>query len=67
MSRLMMESLRNHILKSELIDFVILQQDSFDKGTNCPMERQKVMFTMVDVYGAETYRFWGVFFIYKNL
>lgn len=34
--------------KSELIDFVILQQDSFDKNdANCQMPRQKYMFTMV--------------------
>lgn len=34
--------------KSELIDFVILQQDSFDKvDSNCPMERQKYMFELV--------------------
>ncbi len=34
--------------KSELIDAVILQQDSFDKmDSNCPMERQKFMYNMV--------------------
>lgn len=34
--------------KSELIDFVILQQDSFDKNdSNCPMPRQKYMFELV--------------------
>ena len=34
--------------KSELIDFVILQQDSFDKmDSNCPMERQKYMFEKI--------------------
>lgn len=34
--------------KSELIDFVILQQDAFDKiDANCPMERQSYMFRMV--------------------
>lgn len=34
--------------KSELIDFVILQQDAFDSvDANCPMERQKYMFNMV--------------------
>ena len=34
--------------KSELIDFVILQQDSFDKiDSNCPMERQKYMFNKI--------------------
>ncbi len=34
--------------KSELLDFVILQQDSFDKtDTNCSLERQKYMFNFV--------------------
>ena len=34
--------------KSELIDFVILQQDAFDDiDANCPLERQKTMFEMV--------------------
>ena len=34
--------------KSELIDFVILQQDSFDKiDSKCPMERQKYMFNKI--------------------
>lgn len=34
--------------KSELLDFIILQQDSFDKiDANCPMERQKMMFEYV--------------------
>ena len=34
--------------KSELIDFVILQQDAFDEiDANCPIERQKMMYTMV--------------------
>ncbi len=34
--------------KSELIDFVILQQDAFDSiDANCPMERQKMMYNMV--------------------
>jgi len=34
--------------KSELIDFVILQQDSFDAtDANCPMDRQKMMFELV--------------------
>ena len=33
--------------KSELIDFVILQQDAFDDiDANCPLERQKMMFEM---------------------
>ncbi|MBE6196255.1 MAG: V-type ATP synthase subunit A [Rikenellaceae bacterium] len=34
--------------KSELIDFVILQQDAFDDiDANCPIERQKLMYNMV--------------------
>lgn len=34
--------------KSELIDYVILQQDSFDKiDANCPLERQKYMFDKI--------------------
>ena len=34
--------------KSELIDFVILQQDASDDiDANCPLERQKMMFEMV--------------------
>ena len=34
--------------KSELIDFVILQQDAFDDiDANCPIERQKMMYKMV--------------------
>lgn len=34
--------------KSELIDFVILQQDAFDKiDANCPMERQSFMYYLV--------------------
>ena len=34
--------------KSELIDFVILQQDAFDDiDANCPLERQKMLFEMV--------------------
>ena len=34
--------------KSELIDFVILQQDAFDEiDANCPIERQKLMYKMV--------------------
>ena len=34
--------------KSELIDFVILQQDAFDNiDANCPIERQKMMYEMV--------------------
>lgn len=34
--------------KSELVDFVILQQDAFDDiDANCPIERQKMMYEMV--------------------
>ncbi len=34
--------------KSELIDFVILQQDAFDDiDANCPMERQSYMYNLV--------------------
>lgn len=34
--------------KSELIDFVILQQDAFDDiDANCPIERQQMMYNMV--------------------
>ncbi|MDE5730520.1 MAG: V-type ATP synthase subunit A [Alistipes sp.] len=34
--------------KSELIDFVILQQDAFDEiDANCPIERQKMMYELV--------------------
>ena len=34
--------------KSELIDFVILQQDAFDDiDANCPLERQKYVYNMV--------------------
>ena len=34
--------------KSELIDFVILQQDAFDKvDANCPIDRQKYMYDLV--------------------
>ena len=34
--------------KSELIDFVILQQDAFDDiDANCPLERQKMMFEIL--------------------
>ena len=39
--------------KSELLDFVILQQDAFDDiDANCPVERQKMMYEMVlDICG----------------
>ena len=34
--------------KSELLDFVILQQDAFDDiDANCPIERQQIMYKMV--------------------
>ena len=34
--------------KSELIDFVVLQQDAFDDiDANCPMVRQQLMYKMV--------------------
>ena len=34
--------------KSELIDFVVLQQEAFDDiDANCPMERQQMMYKMV--------------------
>ena len=34
--------------KSELLDYVILQQDAFDDiDANCPIERQKMMYEMV--------------------
>ena len=34
--------------KSELLDFVILQQDAFDEiDANCPMDRQKMMYKRV--------------------
>jgi V/A-type H+-transporting ATPase subunit A len=34
--------------KSELMDFVFLQQDAFDStDANCPVERQKYMFTLL--------------------
>ena len=34
--------------KSELLDYVILQQDAFDDiDANCPIERQKLMYEMV--------------------
>jgi len=41
--------------KSELIDFVILQQDAFDDiDANCPIERQKMMYEMaLDVCGRD--------------
>ncbi|MCC8062695.1 MAG: V-type ATP synthase subunit A [Rikenellaceae bacterium] len=44
--------------KSELLDFIILQQDSFDPtDANCPMERQVYMFTLVMDICGRTFRF----------
>ena len=44
--------------KSELIDFVILQQDAFDDiDANCPLERQKMMFEMVLDICNKTFNF----------
>ncbi len=44
--------------KSELIDFVILQQDAFDDiDANCPLERQKTMFEMVLGICGKTFDF----------
>ena len=44
--------------KSELIDFVILQQDAFDDiDANCPIERQKMMYEMVLGICRKTFSF----------
>lgn len=44
--------------KSELLDFIILQQDSFDPtDANCPMERQVYMFSLVMDICSRTFRF----------
>ena len=44
--------------KSELLDFIILQQDSFDANdANCPMERQVYMFNLVMDICGRTFRF----------
>lgn len=44
--------------KSELIDFVILQQDAFDDiDANCPIERQKMMYEMVLGICRKDFRF----------
>lgn len=44
--------------KSELIDFVILQQDAFDKiDSVCPMERQKYMLDFVLEICGKTFEF----------
>lgn len=44
--------------KSELLDFIILQQDSFDPtDANCPMDRQVYMFDLVMDICGRTFRF----------
>lgn len=44
--------------KSELLDFIILQQDSFDKvDANCPMSRQTYMFDLVMNIAARKFQF----------
>ncbi|MDE6446010.1 MAG: V-type ATP synthase subunit A [Alistipes sp.] len=44
--------------KSELIDFVILQQDAFDDiDANCPIERQKMMYETVLGICRKEFRF----------
>lgn len=44
--------------KSELIDFVILQQDAFDKiDKNCPMERQRELLNQVIKIVDSDYKF----------
>ena len=44
--------------KSELLDFVILQQDAFDSiDANCPIERQKYMFDLVMDVCRKEYNF----------
>lgn len=44
--------------KSELLDFIILQQDSFDPNdANCPMERQVYMFNLVMDICGRTFHF----------
>ena len=44
--------------KSEVIDFVILQQDAFDKiDAVCPLERQRYMLNLVMDICARDYRF----------
>ena len=54
--------------KSELIDFVILQQDAFDEiDANCPIERQKMMYNMVrnicrKDFGFSDFEQWSQFF-----
>lgn len=44
--------------KSELLDFIILQQDSFDKmDANCPMSRQVYMFEYVMAICSTNFQF----------
>ncbi|MEG0162526.1 MAG: V-type ATP synthase subunit A [Mucinivorans sp.] len=44
--------------KSELLDFIILQQDSFDKvDSNCPMSRQTYMFDFVMDVAQREFKF----------
>lgn len=44
--------------KSELLDYIILQQDSFDPtDANCPMERQVYMFNLVMDICGRTFHF----------
>ncbi|MEG1622472.1 MAG: V-type ATP synthase subunit A [Alistipes sp.] len=44
--------------KSELIDFVILQQDAFDEiDANCPVERQQMMYEIVLGICGEKFEF----------
>lgn len=46
--------------KSEVIDFVILQQDAFDKiDSVCPLERQEYMLNLVMDIGNATFEFNG--------
>ena len=46
--------------KSELIDFVVLQQDAFDDiDANCPIERQKMMYNMVLDICRKSFEFEG--------
>ena len=46
--------------KSEIVDFVILQQDAFDKiDANCPLNRQKYMLELVMSIADMNFRFEG--------
>lgn len=52
--------LEYHIIynKAEIIDFVILQQDAFDKiDGSCPLERQRYMVNLVIAICTATYQF----------